>query len=101
MARVVVTGGAGFLGSHLCEVLLDRGDQVVALDNVSTGAVTNIEHLFTRPGFTYVQHDVSTFVWVPGDVDAVLHFASPASPTDYLDKPIQTLKVGRDRKSVV
>jgi dTDP-glucose 4,6-dehydratase len=94
MARVVVTGGAGFLGSHLCEVLLDRGDQVVALDNVSTGAVTNIEHLFTRPGFTYVQHDVSTFVWVPGDVDAVLHFASPASPRDYLEMPIQTLKVG-------
>jgi dTDP-glucose 4,6-dehydratase len=94
MARVVVTGGAGFLGSHLCEVLLDRGDQVVALDNVSTGAVTNIEHLFTRPGFAYVQHDVSTFVWVPGDVDAVLHFASPASPRDYLEMPIQTLKVG-------
>ena len=94
MARVVVTGGAGFLGSHLCEVLLDRGDEVVALDNVSTGAVANIEHLFARPGFTYVRHDVSTFVWVPGAVDAVLHFASPASPRDYLEMPIQTLKVG-------
>jgi dTDP-glucose 4,6-dehydratase len=94
MSRVVVTGGAGFLGSHLCEVLLDRGDQVIAIDNVITGAVANIEHLFARPGFTYVRHDVSTFVWVPGDVDAVLHFASPASPRDYLEMPIQTLKVG-------
>jgi nucleoside-diphosphate-sugar epimerase len=94
MARVVVTGGAGFLGSHLCEVLLDRGDQVVALDNLVTGAVPNIEHLFGRPGFTFVDHDVSTYVWVPGPVDAVLHFASPASPRDYLEMPIQTLKVG-------
>ena len=94
MPRVVVTGGAGFIGSHLCEVLLDRGDQVVAIDNLATGAVANIEHLFARPGFTYVQHDVSTFVWVPGPVDAVLHFASPASPRDYLEMPIQTLKVG-------
>lgn len=94
MARVVVTGGAGFIGSHLCDVLLDRGDQVVAIDNLSTGAVGNIEHLFARPGFTYLQHDVSTFVWVPGEVDAVLHFASPASPRDYLEMPIQTLKVG-------
>jgi nucleoside-diphosphate-sugar epimerase len=94
MARVVVTGGAGFIGSHLCDVLLDRGDHVVAIDNVATGAMSNIEHLFARPGFTYVQHDVSTFVWVPGPVDAVLHFASPASPRDYLEMPIQTLKVG-------
>jgi dTDP-glucose 4,6-dehydratase len=94
MARVVVTGGAGFIGSHLCDVLLDRGDQVVAIDNLVTGAVGNIEHLFARPGFTYLQHDVSTFVWVPGEVDAVLHFASPASPRDYLEMPIQTLKVG-------
>jgi dTDP-glucose 4,6-dehydratase len=94
MARVVVTGGAGFIGSHLCDVLLDRGDQVVAIDNLATGAVANIEHLFARPGFTYLQHDVSTFVWVPGAVDAVLHFASPASPRDYLEMPIQTLKVG-------
>lgn len=94
MARVVVTGGAGFLGSHLCEVLLDRGDKVIALDNLVTGAVPNIEHLFARPGFTFVDHDVSTYVWVPGPVDAVLHFASPASPRDYLEKPIQTLKVG-------
>jgi len=94
MARVVVTGGAGFLGSHLCDVLLARGDEVIALDNMSTGAVPNIEHLFGHPGFTFVDHDVSTYVWVPGPVDAVLHFASPASPRDYLEMPIQTLKVG-------
>ena len=94
MARVVVTGGAGFLGSHLCDALLARGDEVVALDNLVTGDVGNIEHLFTRAGFSFVQHDVSTFIWVPGEVDAVLHFASPASPVDYLEMPIQTLKVG-------
>jgi dTDP-glucose 4,6-dehydratase len=94
MARVVVTGGAGFLGSHLCDALVDRGDQVVAMDNLVTGAMPNIEHLFGRPGFTFVEQDVSTYVWVPGPVDAVLHFASPASPRDYLEMPIQTLKVG-------
>ncbi|MEY2456215.1 MAG: dTDP-glucose 4,6-dehydratase, partial [Acidimicrobiaceae bacterium] len=94
MARVVVTGGAGFLGSHLSEALLDRGDEVVVLDNLVTGSVDNIEHLFTRPGFTFAHHDVSNYVWVPGDVDVVMHLASPASPIDYLDKPIQTLKVG-------
>jgi dTDP-glucose 4,6-dehydratase len=94
MARVVITGGAGFLGSHLCEALLARGDQVVAIDNLLTGSVDNIEHLFGRPGFTFADHDVSQYIWVPGAVDAVLHFASPASPLDYLEKPIQTLKVG-------
>ena len=94
MARVVVTGGAGFLGSHLADALLARGDRVVAIDNLSTGAIANIEHLFDRDGFTFVEHDVSNHVGVAGPVDAVLHFASPASPIDYLQLPIQTLKVG-------
>jgi dTDP-glucose 4,6-dehydratase len=92
--RVVVTGGAGFLGSHLCDSLLARGDEVVAIDNLATGGLDNIEHLFEEDAFTYVRHDVSNYVWVPGPVDAVLHFASPASPKDYLEMPIQTLKVG-------
>jgi len=94
MARVVVTGGAGFLGSHLCQALLDRGDEVVAIDNLVTGSVDNIERLFSRPGFTFVDHDVSTYVWVPGEVDVVMHFASPASPADFERIPIQILKVG-------
>ena len=92
--RVVVTGGAGFLGSHLCERLLDRGDEVVAIDNTATGTVENIGHLFGRDGFSFVHHNVSNYVHVSGPVDAVLHFASPASPKDYLDMPIPTLKVG-------
>jgi dTDP-glucose 4,6-dehydratase len=94
MARVVVTGGAGFLGSHLCRALLARGEQVVCLDNQITGSLANIEDLFGRPGFTYVEHDVSTYVWVPGPVDRVMHFASPASPADFARIPIQILKVG-------
>ncbi len=94
MSRVVVTGGAGFLGSHLCRALLERGDEVVCLDNLVTGSVDNIAELFGQPGFTFVNQDVSSFVWVPGDVDRVMHFASPASPRDYLELPIQTLKVG-------
>jgi len=94
MARVVITGGAGFIGSHLSEALLSRGDAVVCIDNLITGNVANIEHLFTDSDFRFVEHDVSEFIWVPGEVDAVLHFASPASPIDYLEMPIQTLKVG-------
>ncbi len=94
MARIVVTGGAGFLGSHLCEALLARGDEVVAIDNLITGSVDNVERLFTIKGFTFVEHDVSTYMWVPGSVDAVMHFASPASPADFERIPIQILKVG-------
>ncbi len=92
--RVVVTGGAGFLGSHLCEALLDRGDEVVCVDNLVTGSADNVAHLFGQPGFSFVRHDVSNYIFVAGPVDAVLHFASPASPRDYLELPIQTLKVG-------
>jgi len=94
MARIVVTGGAGFLGSHLCRSLLERGDEVVVLDNLITGSVRNVEALFGRPGFTFVEHDVSQYVWVPGAVDTVMHFASPASPVDFGRIPIQILKVG-------
>jgi dTDP-glucose 4,6-dehydratase len=94
MARVVITGGAGFLGSHLGDALLARGDEVVAIDNLVTGETRNIEHNFGREGFSFVNADVSNYMWVPGDVDVVMHFASPASPIDYLEMPIQTLKVG-------
>ena len=89
-----MTGGAGFLGSHLCRALLDRGDDVVALDNLITGSVANIEELFGRRGFTFVEHDVSNYIWVPGDVEVVMHLASPASPADFERIPIQILKVG-------
>ena len=92
--RAVVTGGAGFLGSHLCERLLDDGLDVVCIDNLVTGSLANVEHLVGREGFVFVKHDVTNFVHVPGDVRFILHFASPASPIDYLELPIQTLKVG-------
>src|SRR4051794_41362241 len=92
--RAVVTGGAGFLGSHLCEHLLDRGVEVVCLDNFLTGSPSNVLHLMERPGFRLIRCDVTDFVHVPGAVDLVLHFASPASPLDYLKMPIETLKVG-------
>ena len=92
--RVVVTGGAGFLGSHLCERLLDDGCEVVALDNFLTGTPVNVEHLLERDGFRLIRCDVTEYVHVPGRVDQVLHFASPASPIDYLQLPIETLKVG-------
>jgi len=91
---VVVTGGAGFLGSHLCDRLLDRGDEVVAVDNLVTGSMANLAHLDGSRGFSMLRHDVSQHIRVDGSVDAVLHFASPASPRDYLELPIQTLKVG-------
>lgn len=92
--RAVVTGGAGFLGSHLCERLLERGLDVLCLDNFLTGNANNVEHLLEQPGFRLVRADVTDYVHVPGDVDYVFHFASPASPIDYLELPIQTLKVG-------
>jgi dTDP-glucose 4,6-dehydratase len=93
-ARVVVTGGAGFLGSHLCEALIERGAEVICVDNFITGAEDNVAHLFGHERFTIVAHDVTEYLVVPGHVDAILHFASPASPIDYLKLPIQTLKVG-------
>jgi dTDP-glucose 4,6-dehydratase len=92
--HAVVTGGAGFLGSHLCERLLDDGYRVTCLDNFLTGTPDNVAHLLEHPGFTLTRCDLTEFVHVPGPVDLVLHFASPASPIDYLRLPIQTLKVG-------
>ncbi|MEK7657225.1 MAG: UDP-glucuronic acid decarboxylase family protein [Elusimicrobiota bacterium] len=92
--RVLITGSAGFIGSHLAEYLLKRGHAVVGIDNLITGRVKNIEHLFSEPGFTFIKHDVTDFIHVPGKLDAVLHFASPASPVDYALYPIPTLKVG-------
>ncbi len=92
--RVVVTGAAGFLGSHVCEVLLNRGDEVVGLDNLSTGNLANLGHLIAQDGFSFACVDVCDDLDVGGEVDAVMHLASPASPKDYLDLPIETLKVG-------
>ena len=92
--RAVVTGGAGFLGSHLCDLLLEKGYDVLCLDNLLTGNTDNVSHLLGNPKFRFVRHDVTEYMVVEGPVDAVLHFASPASPVDYLEMPIQTLKVG-------
>ncbi len=92
--RVLVTGGAGFLGSHLCDRLLAEGHEVIAMDNLLTGTTDNITHLAGHPRFTFIHHDVTHYIYVKGHLDAVLHFASPASPVDYLELPIQTLKVG-------
>ncbi len=94
MKRAVITGGAGFLGSHLCDKLLENDIAVVCIDNLLTGDISNIEHLFGNENFTFIKHDVTNFIHVSGEVDYVLHFASPASPIDYLKLPIQTLKVG-------
>lgn len=93
MPRILVTGGAGFLGSHLCEFLLEKGHEVIAMDNLITGSVDNISHLRSEH-FTFIKYDVTNYIYIEGPLDYVLHFASPASPKDYLEYPIQTLKVG-------
>ncbi|MGE7778210.1 UDP-glucuronic acid decarboxylase family protein [Chitinophaga caseinilytica] len=92
--RVLITGAAGFLGSHLCDRFIKEGFHVIGMDNLLTGNIKNIEHLFPLKEFEYFHHDVTKFVHVPGELDYILHFASPASPIDYLKMPIQTLKVG-------
>ncbi len=93
MPRSLVTGGAGFLGSHLCEYLLGKGHQIIAMDNLLTGSIANIEHLQSE-AFKFIKHDVTEYIYLAGPIDYVFHFASPASPLDYLQLPIQTLKVG-------
>jgi dTDP-glucose 4,6-dehydratase len=92
--RVLITGGAGFLGSHLCDRFLAEGHKVIAMDNLLTGSTANIEHLAGNENFLFIKHDVTNYIYVEGPLDAVLHFASPASPIDYLEFPIPTLKVG-------
>lgn len=94
MKTILITGAAGFLGSHLCDRFMDEGFKVVGMDNLLTGSMRNIEHLFRDARFDFYHHDVSKFVHVPGPLHYILHFASPASPIDYLKMPIQTLKVG-------
>ncbi|HOK14241.1 MAG TPA: SDR family oxidoreductase [Candidatus Kapabacteria bacterium] len=94
MNRVLITGGAGFLGSHLCDKFISEGFEVICMDNFITGSPDNIAHLFGNSKFQFIHHDVTNYVYVEGKVDFVLHFASPASPLDYLKLPIQTLKVG-------
>lgn len=93
MPRTLVTGGAGFLGSHLCEYMLNKGHEVIAMDNLLTGTIANIEHL-QGEHFRFIKHDVGEYIYLAGELDYILHFASPASPLDYLQLPIQTLKVG-------
>ncbi|MDZ7291814.1 MAG: SDR family oxidoreductase [candidate division KSB1 bacterium] len=93
MPRSLVTGGAGFLGSHICEYLLKKGHEVICMDNLLTGSIANIEHIHTEQ-FRFIKHDVTEYIYIDGPIDYVLHFASPASPKDYLQLPIQTLKVG-------
>jgi dTDP-glucose 4,6-dehydratase len=97
--RVLITGAAGFLGSHLCETLVDKGNQVIGMDNFITGSIDNLAHIAGREEFTFIKHDVANFIFVPGEVDFVLHFASPASPNPnspygYPNLPIQTMKAG-------
>ncbi len=92
--RVLITGGAGFLGSHLCDRFLAEGHTVIAMDNLITGNTRNIAHLAGNPNFSFIRHDTTNYIYISGSLDAVLHFASPASPIDYLKLPIQTLKVG-------
>ncbi|MBI5554814.1 MAG: SDR family oxidoreductase [Elusimicrobia bacterium] len=92
--RVLITGGAGFLGSHLCDLFIKKGHSVIAMDNLITGNIDNIAHLIGHKKFQFIKHDVTEFIYIPGRVDAILHFASPASPIDYANYPIQTLKVG-------
>jgi dTDP-glucose 4,6-dehydratase len=92
--RILITGAAGFLGSHLCDRFIKEGYYVIAMDNLITGDLMNIEHLKSNPNFEFIHHDVTKFIDIKGDLDYILHFASPASPIDYLKIPIQTLKVG-------
>lgn len=94
MSRVLITGGAGFLGSHLCDKFLSEGHEVICMDNLITGSTDNIAHLAGNKNFSFIHHDVTNYIYIAGDLDYILHFASPASPIDYLKLPIQTLKVG-------
>jgi len=94
MERTLITGGAGFLGSHLCDYLIEKGHEVICIDNLSTGNMENISHLMGKKRFSFIQYDVTNYLHVDGELHNILHFASPASPIDYLRMPIQTLKVG-------